>query len=424
MRKASTASSVSLMAAFAASLCCITPLIALVAGASGAASSLSWLEPFRPYLIGVAVLALGFAWVQALRTSKTTDCGADGSCTVQKESFLSTRSFLLLITVATGLIVAFPYYAKAFYPKTQIQNIISATAPKKQVRFTIVGMTCAGCEAHVDGELAKVKGVIAYQTSYTTRSSLVTYDPTLVQVTSLAEAINKTGYKAKSYDFITKFSAPVSFYEVPLVCHAAPSIGCGSKAKFILVDLEKNTDAVSEALLNRKGTLIAVRWKEAVSEQQKERIIRSVSANHGVTINERTQIKPTLVVSLSDGKEWYRTFQVDDLSREEAAIIARRTIADLKKEGLVKSSFEKQFETDIANIYTKLFLSLTSYKDLNVSAYNAVEQQIQAAGEKYVGRGKMPHRELCTTTEESCEVGSKEEKSCTTASESCCKKKE
>lgn len=52
----------------------------------------------------------------------------------------------------------------------------------------------------------------------------------------------------------------VSFYEAPLVCHAAPSIGCGSKAKFMLVDLEKYNDAIEGAWLNKRGTIVAVKW--------------------------------------------------------------------------------------------------------------------------------------------------------------------
>jgi hypothetical protein len=53
---------VGIIAAIAALLCCITPLLALLAGASGAASTLSWLEPARPFLIGLAIATLGFAW--------------------------------------------------------------------------------------------------------------------------------------------------------------------------------------------------------------------------------------------------------------------------------------------------------------------------------------------------------------------------
>lgn len=48
-----------LLTAIAASLCCITPVLALVAGTSGLASTFSWLEPFRPYFIGLTVLVLG-----------------------------------------------------------------------------------------------------------------------------------------------------------------------------------------------------------------------------------------------------------------------------------------------------------------------------------------------------------------------------
>ncbi len=44
----------------------------------------------------------------------------------------------------------------------------------------------------------------------------------------------------------------ISFYKTPLVCNAAPEIGCGSRAKPALLELEKNP-AVKEAWLNRSG---------------------------------------------------------------------------------------------------------------------------------------------------------------------------
>ena len=37
-----------LLAALAASLCCITPLLVIVGGLGGVASTFSWLEPLRP----------------------------------------------------------------------------------------------------------------------------------------------------------------------------------------------------------------------------------------------------------------------------------------------------------------------------------------------------------------------------------------
>lgn len=196
MRKESSASSIGLLAATAASLCCITPLIALFAGASGAASSLSWLEPLRPYLIGVAILALGFAWVQSLRTKEGAECAANGTCTVEKKSFLASQTFLLVITVATVLIVAFPYYAKTFYPKASAQNVVELESGELQTAtFTIKGMTCAGCEEHVNSELYKVSGVIQSVTSYARRNSVVQFDKTKATLDQLRKAIDKTGYR-------------------------------------------------------------------------------------------------------------------------------------------------------------------------------------------------------------------------------------
>ena len=59
-----------LLTAITASLCCITPVLALIAGTSGIASTFSWIEPFRPYLIGLTILVLAFAWYQKLKPQK------------------------------------------------------------------------------------------------------------------------------------------------------------------------------------------------------------------------------------------------------------------------------------------------------------------------------------------------------------------
>ena len=60
----------SILTAITASLCCITPVLALIAGTSGVASTFSWIEPFRPYLIGLTILVLLFAWYQKLKPEK------------------------------------------------------------------------------------------------------------------------------------------------------------------------------------------------------------------------------------------------------------------------------------------------------------------------------------------------------------------
>src|SRR6266700_3492521 len=92
------------LTAITASLCCITPVLALIAGSGSIASSFSWIEPARPYLIGITIVVLGFAWYQKLKPLATDDCG----CAVDdlpahsalragktgKPNFLQSKSFL------------------------------------------------------------------------------------------------------------------------------------------------------------------------------------------------------------------------------------------------------------------------------------------------------------------------------------------
>ena len=63
-------------------------------------------------------------------------------------------------------------------------------------------MTCEGCEEHINNELSKLGGVCAYKTSYVNRNSLVSFDKSKVDLKTIEAAINKTGYKVKSYDVV------------------------------------------------------------------------------------------------------------------------------------------------------------------------------------------------------------------------------
>jgi copper chaperone CopZ len=417
-----TYTSAGILSAVAASLCCITPVIALLAGSSSIAANFSWIEPARPFLIGLSIAVLAFAWYQKLKPAKTNimDCDCE---TTKKASFLQSKTFLGIVTVFAILMMTFPLYAKMFYPKPKIQGAtVAAVGNKQQVKFTIQGMTCAGCEEHINNELSKVNGVLAYNTSYATRSSLVSFDKSKVDVNTIEAAINKTGYNLKSHDFMKVANTAITFYEAPLVCHAAPSIGCGSKAKFMLVDMEKYNDAIEGAWLNKTGTVVAVKWNTNVNEGKKVEIIKTVSTDHNIALTIVASTEATeYAKSFPNSNEWFKGKEVDKLSKEGAVIIAQNTIASYKAKKLIKPSFEKKLQADIEKIYADLFLSISSYKDLTTEAYNKVESQIQQAGEKYVGKGKMPCVELCVASEESCE----KDKSCSKESgKSCCDKEQ
>jgi len=185
-----------IFAAFAASLCCITPVLAFLGGASGLASSFSWIEPYRPYLIGLTVAVFAFAWYQKLKPIKKVDCDCE---TDNKKTFWQSKQFLAMITVVACLLIAFPYYAKVFYPKPQQTKIIVVDKSNiQQAEFKIKGMTCESCTEHVNNEISKVKGVIDFKTSYEKANSTVKFDNSKTSIDSIASAIKSTGYKVVS----------------------------------------------------------------------------------------------------------------------------------------------------------------------------------------------------------------------------------
>lgn len=186
----------SILSAFAASVCCIIPVIALLAGSSSIAANFSWIEPARPYLTGLSIAVLAFAWYVKLKSEKTNNMHC--CATAKKPSFFQSKSFLGIITVFPFLMMTFPLYAKMFYSKQKAQASVAVQDDtKKQVTFKVEGMSCEACENHVNNELAKVNGVLSYKTSYAQKSSTVTFDKSKVDVATIENAINKTGYKVK-----------------------------------------------------------------------------------------------------------------------------------------------------------------------------------------------------------------------------------
>ncbi len=204
IKSAGTYTGAGLLSAFAASLCCITPVIALLAGSSSIAANFSWIEPARPYLLGLSIAVLAIAWYVKLKPTKTNDM--DCNCeTKKKASFLQSKTFLSIVTVFAILMMTFPLYAKVFYPKSKAQAAtVAVDDNKQQVNFTIKGMTCEGCEGHVNNEVSILNGVLDYKTSYALRRSLVTFDRSKVDAKTIEAAINKTGYKVTEYKLISK----------------------------------------------------------------------------------------------------------------------------------------------------------------------------------------------------------------------------
>ena len=197
IKSSGTFTGAGVLSAIAASLCCITPVIALFAGSSSIAANFSWIEPARPYLIVLSVAVLGLAWYLKLKPVKSTDI--DCNCeTTKKTSFLQTKTFLGIVTVFAILMMAFPYYAKSFFPKTEKSATLTIDSKTETVEFSIKGMTCDACEEHVKMEVNKLPGIVSSNVSYTKHNAIVQFDPAKTNSQQITEAINSTGYKVIS----------------------------------------------------------------------------------------------------------------------------------------------------------------------------------------------------------------------------------
>src|SRR5258708_6372610 len=115
----------------------------------------------------------------------------------------------------------------------------------------------------------------------------------------------------------------ISVFKAPLVCPAAPQIGCGSASKPILLDLEKQA-GVLEAWLNRAGTIIAVVWKSDANAETRSNVAADLKEDHAIEMDGKS--RDDAVKDFLSGKGWYHGADVDRLSEEEAGIIAARWV--------------------------------------------------------------------------------------------------
>jgi len=177
-----------ILAALAASSCCIPPVIALVAGV--ASTSLTWMEPLRPYLILLAIVAIGYAWYANLKPKQADDCG----CGIEKPKFYQTRAFLTGMTLFAVVSISFPYYSGIFFPNVENEVPVSHNSAVRSIEVSIDGMTCDACQNHVNYVVNQLPGIIEVTTSYAKANAIIEFDSAQVNTEQIKKAVNRTGY--------------------------------------------------------------------------------------------------------------------------------------------------------------------------------------------------------------------------------------
>ena len=106
-----------------------------------------------------------------------------------------------------------------------------------------------------------------------------------------------------------------SVFNVPQACPAAPEIGCGARAKPVLLELQRQP-GIAEAWLSGTGTVLAVVWKEDCNCQSRVKAVQPIFEKNGLSTNELTGAKREMESKdFGSRHDWYYGSEVDSLTR-------------------------------------------------------------------------------------------------------------
>lgn len=189
--------SATLLAAVAASLCCILPIVFALGGFAIVGAS-AFFESVRPYFLVATFALLGVGFYLAYRKPKSS-CDPSSACARPPV----TRVGRLALWIAAAFAVAFaafPYYSGAV-AEFLLSDGKTATSPVRQagnvqnVSFAVHGMYCPACAKGVETKLASLTGVRKAKVSYEKGEAVVEYDAGAVSLEGIEKAIQDAGYQ-------------------------------------------------------------------------------------------------------------------------------------------------------------------------------------------------------------------------------------
>ncbi|HCY62218.1 MAG TPA: mercuric ion transporter MerT [Oxalobacteraceae bacterium] len=104
-----------ILAALAASACCLGPLVLVSLGIGGAwISNLTLLEPFRPVFIGIALLCMALAYHKIYRAPDADTCAPSSVCAMPQVN-TGYRVLFWVMSLLVLITLAYPYFMPLLY---------------------------------------------------------------------------------------------------------------------------------------------------------------------------------------------------------------------------------------------------------------------------------------------------------------------
>ena len=180
-----------LLAALAASSCCLGPLLLAALGVGGAGATAA-LSAYRPYLLaGTALLLAGGFYF----TYRKPRAAAGDACACERPR--STRVGLWIATVIVVLVAAAPPLLARWANAHPPAAIGTADANLAKAIIHVQGIDCEACAAPLRKVLTKVGGFHDLELDIPKQVISVTYEPSPGRLAAYVTAIDDLGYEAK-----------------------------------------------------------------------------------------------------------------------------------------------------------------------------------------------------------------------------------
>lgn len=186
----------------------------------------------------------------------------------------------------------------------------------------------------------------------------------------------------------------VSFYEISLPCPTNPNLACGSRIKPLFTETGKEK-MIKESWVNKAGTIIGIVWQSSVSKDEKDQIMNPLFLNNEIAAQfiEDTEKKKEVsenfasaIAPTQKGDKWYKGMDVDQLSFEEAGIIADTSTLFAIKAGLIDEAEASSIKKDIGEYMKTELVQIRTAKELTSDKTDLTwKQQGYEVYVKYIG---------------------------------------
>ncbi len=183
------------VAALAASSCCIGPLLLAVLGVGGA-GAFATLAGYRPYILGVTAVLLAGGFYLTYRKPRAAvgdACGCDKP--------RANRAGKIGLWIASGFVVLFaaaPPILGAIAERTATKPIAGASdVVLAKAVLHVEGMDCQACSVHARKELAKVGGFHDLALDVPNQTLTLTFEPAPGRPDAYVKSLKDLGYEAE-----------------------------------------------------------------------------------------------------------------------------------------------------------------------------------------------------------------------------------